>query len=286
MRENRVKKVMAEGKLALGTYVTFADPQVVEIIGLAGYDAAFIDMEHTTFDLALVTEMIRAADLVGITSIVRVPDNDEKLILRLLDAGAEGIIVPHVDGLEGAKRAVEAVRYGPLGHRGGAGGTRATRYGMVSWDDHVQQSNEQILLSVMTEDEKGIADIEAIAGLEANRPGFHRPHRLLRVHGHPGPVQPRAPGQDQGTGGPDQGNRQGQNAVPHEPRRPAHGPEGASGARRGIHPRRSAALRGPDAVAAGASAGHPGAGRVGGPGRRAGLGTNPAANGGRWPPHP
>ncbi len=166
MRENRVKKVMSEGKLALGTYVTFADPQVVEIIGLAGYDAAFIDMEHTTFDLALVTEMVRAADLVGITSIVRVPDNDEKLILRLLDAGAEGIIVPHVDGLEGAKRAVEAVRYGPLGHRGGAGGTRATRFGAVSWDDHVQQSNEQILLSVMTEDEKGIADIEAIAGLE------------------------------------------------------------------------------------------------------------------------
>ncbi len=166
MRENRVKKVMSEGKLALGTYVTFADPQVVEIIGLAGYDAAFIDMEHTTFDLALVTEMIRAADLVGITSIVRVPDNDEKLILRLLDAGAEGIIVPHVDGLDGAKRAVEAVRYGPLGHRGGAGGTRATRYGTVSWEDHVQQSNKQILLSVMTEDERGIADIEAIAGLE------------------------------------------------------------------------------------------------------------------------
>ncbi len=166
MRENRVKKVMADGGLALGTYVTFADPQVVEIIGLAGYDAAFIDMEHTTFDLNLITEMIRAADLVGITSIIRVPDNDEKLILRLLDAGAEGIIVPHVDGLEGAKRAVDAVRYGPQGHRGGAGGTRATRYGTVSWEDHVQQSNEQILLSVMTEDEAGIADIEKIAALD------------------------------------------------------------------------------------------------------------------------
>ena len=132
MRENRVKKVMREGKLALGTYVTFADPQIVEIIGLAGYDAAFIDMEHTDFDLRLVGEMIRAADLAGVTSIVRVPDNDEKLILRILDAGAEGIIVPHVDGLEGAKRAVEAVRYAPLGHRGGAGGTRAAGYGTVS----------------------------------------------------------------------------------------------------------------------------------------------------------
>ncbi len=83
MRENRVKKVMRQGKLALGTYVTFADPQVVEIIGLAGFDAAFIDMEHTTFDLVLIAEMIRAADLAGVTSVIRVPDNDEKLILRV-----------------------------------------------------------------------------------------------------------------------------------------------------------------------------------------------------------
>ena len=166
MRENRVKRAMGEGRLALGTYVTFADPQIVEIIGLAGYDAAFIDMEHTDFDLRLVGEMIRAADLAGVTSIIRVPDNDEKLILRLLDAGAEGIIIPHVDGLAGAQRAVAAVRYPPLGHRGGAAGTRAARFGTVGWDEHCRQSNEQILLSVMTEDEKGVEDIEAIAALE------------------------------------------------------------------------------------------------------------------------
>ena len=166
MRENRVKKVMREGQLALGTYVTFADPQIVEVIGLAGYDAAFIDMEHTDFDLRLVGEMIRAADLAGVTSIIRVPDNDEKLILRLLDAGAEGIIVPHVDGLEGAQRAVDAVRYAPLGHRGGAAGTRAARFGTIGWDEHCRQSNAEILLSVMTEDERGVNDIEAIAALE------------------------------------------------------------------------------------------------------------------------
>ena len=166
MRQNRVKKVMGEGKLALGTYVTFADPQIVEIIGLAGFDAAFIDMEHTTFDLALIAEMVRAADLAGVTSVIRVPDNDEKLILRLLDAGAEGIIIPHVAGLEGAKKAVDAVRYGPLGHRGGAGGTRAAGYGTVPWEEHVRQSNQEIMLAVMTEDEKGVNDIEKIAALD------------------------------------------------------------------------------------------------------------------------
>ena len=62
--------------------------------------------------------------------------------------------------------AVEAVRYAPLGHRGGAAGTRAARFGSVGWDDHIQQSNQQVLLSVMTEDERGINDIEQIAALE------------------------------------------------------------------------------------------------------------------------
>ena len=166
MRKNRVKQVMAQGQLALGTYVSLADPQVVEIIGVAGFDAAFIDMEHTDFDLPLVTQMIRAADLAGVTSLIRVPDNDAKLILRLLDAGAEGIIIPHVDGLEGAKKAVDAVRYPPLGHRGAAAGTRAARFGSVPWDEHVAQSNQEVLLSVMCEDDRGLDAMEEIAALD------------------------------------------------------------------------------------------------------------------------
>ena len=166
MRENRVRKVMREGKLALGTYVSLADPQIVEIIGLAGFDAAAIDMEHTEFDLRLVGEMIRAADLAGVTSMVRVPDNDAKLILRLLDMGAEGIVIPHVDGLSGARDAVAAVRYPPQGERGGAGSTRAARFGAVPWEEHVRQSNKEIVLSVMAEDDRAINELEQIAALD------------------------------------------------------------------------------------------------------------------------
>lgn len=191
MRENRVKRVMREGGLALGKYVSLADPQVVEIIGIAGFDAAFIDMEHTAFDLGVVERMVQAADLAGVTSMVRVPDNDAKLILRILDMGAEGIIVPHVDGLEGAKRAVDAVRYPPIGERGGAGGTRAARFGAVPWNDHVRQSNEQIILSVMTEDEKGIADIEAIAALDGIDLVSIGPTDLSQALGVTDPADPR-----------------------------------------------------------------------------------------------
>lgn len=166
MRENRVKRVMREGGLAIVSHVGFTDPAVIEIIAMAGFDGAFIDMEHTGFDLQLVGEMIRVADLSGVTPIVRVPENNPKTILRVLDMGAQGIQVPHVEGLEGAKRAVAAVRYPPLGERGAAGSTRAAGYGSVAWQEHVQTSNNEILLTVMTEDLKGINDIEAIAALD------------------------------------------------------------------------------------------------------------------------
>src|SRR5437868_15552083 len=74
MKENRVKRILSEGGLALGTHVGgIADPQIVEIIGLAGFDAAFIDMEHTSFDLHDVQLAVMAAERVGITPIVRAP---------------------------------------------------------------------------------------------------------------------------------------------------------------------------------------------------------------------
>ena len=166
MKPNRIKKVMREGGLAIVSHVGFADPAVIEIIARAGFDGAFIDMEHTVFDLQTVGEMIRVADLCDITPVVRVPDDNPKTILRLLDMGAQGIQVPHIAGVEGAKRAVEAIRYPPLGDRGGAGSSRAAGYGSVPWIEHMSTSNEEILLIVMTEDKRGLAEIADIAAVD------------------------------------------------------------------------------------------------------------------------
>ena len=166
MKENRVKRVMREGGLAIVSHVGFADPAVVEIIAAAGFDGAFIDMEHSVFDMQTVGEMIRVADLCGVTPIVRVPENNPKTILRLLDAGAQGIQVPHVEGAEGARRAVAAVRYPPEGERGGAGSTRAAGYGATPWTEHMKTSNEEILLIIMTEDKRGLDELEDIAAID------------------------------------------------------------------------------------------------------------------------
>jgi len=165
MRENKVRNKMKQGKLAIGTYVGIRDPAIVEIIGLAGFDAAFIDMEHTSFNLETVEDMIRACDLMGITSLVRVPDNNPKNILRVLESGAQGIQVPHIASVADAVEAVKAVRYAPLGDRGIGSSTRGARYGSVSMSEQMKASNDDILLSVMVEDQQAIDQLAEIASV-------------------------------------------------------------------------------------------------------------------------
>jgi 4-hydroxy-2-oxoheptanedioate aldolase len=167
MQTNRVKKILKEGGLALGTYTGgIADPQIVEIIGHAGFDAAFIDMEHTSFDLRDVQLMVIAAERVGITPIVRTPGFDPAFILRLLDMGVQGIQVPHISDARAAREAVKAVRYPPLGERGMAGASRASDFGKVPLREHMERSNREITLAVMIEDLPAVAEIDAIASTE------------------------------------------------------------------------------------------------------------------------
>jgi 2-keto-3-deoxy-L-rhamnonate aldolase RhmA len=189
MKENRVKRILREGGLALGTHVGgIPDPQIVEIIGLAGFDAAFIDMEHTSFDLHDVQAMVMAAERVGITSIVRTPGFDPAFILRLLDMGVQGIQVPHVGDAATAREAVKAVRYPPQGERGMAAGSRAAEFGQIPLVEHMASSNREILLACMIEDMAAVERIDEIAaveGVDLLAVGPSDLSRSLGVAGHP-----------------------------------------------------------------------------------------------------
>src|SRR5258708_23743496 len=167
MQENRVKRIMNQGGLGLGAHTGgMADPQVGEIIGGAGFDAAFIDMEHTSFDLPTVQLMVMAAERVGITSLVRTPGFDPAFILRLLDMGVQGIQVPHVSDPATAREAVKAVRYPPQGDRGMAAGSRAADFGKTPLLEHMAKSNREVLLACMIEDLAAGERIDEIAPLE------------------------------------------------------------------------------------------------------------------------
>src|SRR5436190_19408725 len=119
---NHTKHQLAAGKLALGMGLRQARTcDIAAIAKTSGFDWLFIDMEHSSLDVDTAAQIANAALAVGITPIVRVPGKEHHHASRLLDSGAQGIVVPHVDTVEEAKRAVAYCKYPPIGYRSAMG---------------------------------------------------------------------------------------------------------------------------------------------------------------------
>jgi 4-hydroxy-2-oxoheptanedioate aldolase len=163
VRENTAKAKLKAGQAIIGTIIGFTSPQLVEIAGRAGFDFVFIDCEHGAIGLDECENLVRAADLVGASTIVRVPENNPQQILRYLDLGAHGVQVPHVTTRDDALRAVDASKYAPQGSRG-MGGGRAADYGLgpLSGEAYLKFANEQTWVSAMIEDLEGIRNLDQI----------------------------------------------------------------------------------------------------------------------------
>jgi 4-hydroxy-2-oxoheptanedioate aldolase len=169
MRGAKVRAKLGRGEAAVSAMVPFYAPAVLELLGSTGVDMAMLDGEHGALDVAQCEDMVRAADAVGLPAIVRVPHNDAPTILRYLDMGASGIIAPHVTTAEDARRAVQASRYGPLGHRS-YGSPRALTVHGGSPADYVERANREILVIGLFEDVAGVERIDellAVEGLDA-----------------------------------------------------------------------------------------------------------------------
>ncbi len=174
MRTNRLKKALQEGRTQFGTFVSFPEPGIVEAIGYAGYDFVILDMEHSPIDFGQLPHLLAAADQAGLTALVRVGTCAANPILRVLDSGAFGVIVPHVCTKQDAVALVQACRYPPQGIRGVNGGARAAGYGQANFVEHARQSNDEILTIALIEDGQGADNIEEIAqvpGLDVVFPG-------------------------------------------------------------------------------------------------------------------
>ena len=137
----------------------FPSPQIVEMVGQLGFDWVLLDCEHGTIALESLELMIIAAEASGITPIVRPASKDPNAILRVMDRGAMGVQVPHVNTAADARQTVEAVKYYPLGHRGLAAGTRPANYGIgPAQADYVQEANRETLVCVQLEEVEALLD--------------------------------------------------------------------------------------------------------------------------------
>ena len=123
-----LKQKLKNRELTIGSWITLGNTGVAEILSNAGFDWLVIDLEHTTISIDQAGDLIRIIDLSGVPSLVRLTSNDENQIKRVLDAGAQGILVPMINSAKEAKLAVAATRYPPLGNRG-VGLARAQKYG-------------------------------------------------------------------------------------------------------------------------------------------------------------
>ena len=166
MKKNLMKEKLQKGGVAAGVIIQEPAVQVVEVLGLLGFDWLFIDCEHSLMSLEDVGHLVLASELRGITPLVRVPQNLPEVILRYLDAGAMGIVIPGVETVEDARRAVLGAKYPPEGVRGLAG-VRGADFGLSGpLGDYVKAANREILVLADVESREGVENIEGILGVE------------------------------------------------------------------------------------------------------------------------
>jgi 4-hydroxy-2-oxoheptanedioate aldolase len=180
IRANRVKQRLAAGQVATILAGT-NDPDLIDQLGPLGADGIWLEGEHGGVDYADLGDLTRACDLWGMTSVVRVMNNDYATIYRTLDRGAQGIVVPHVNTRAEAQAVVEAGKFAPLGKRGMF--TSRQGFGV---DDYFRTANDQSLLIVLLEDIVAVENLEEILTVAHLDVFFVAPSDLATSMGHIG----------------------------------------------------------------------------------------------------
>ena len=183
LRPNRIKHKLAEG----GTvYVAggMTHPDDIDAFGPAGFDGVWLEGEHGPVDAAELGNLTRACDIWGMTSVVRINKNDQGLIYRTLDRGAQGIVVPHVNTKEEAQNLVDGGKFAPIGYRG----MYTSRQGFAV-PDYVQVANDETLLIVLIEDIVAVRNLDEILTVDHIDVFFVAPSDLATSMGHIGDLQ-------------------------------------------------------------------------------------------------
>jgi 4-hydroxy-2-oxoheptanedioate aldolase len=175
-------------KLAAGHRTTIVAPYatsagLVELLGHYGFDGVFLDCEHGPAGWEEVEHMVRAAEVAGYSSVVRVQANDAATITRALDRGAGGIQVPHINTAADAAAVVQHAKYAPIGHRGWSGWRGA--YG-VDPTDYARQANASTLVAVMLEEVEALENLREILEVDHVDVFFVAPGDLAQSMGLPG----------------------------------------------------------------------------------------------------
>jgi 4-hydroxy-2-oxoheptanedioate aldolase len=185
---NHFKAALRAGRPQLGIWNSLCSNFSTEVIAGAGFDCIVLDMEHAPNEVFGVLSQLQAiAPYEGVSAIVRTPWNDPVIIKRVLDVGAQTLLIPYVQNVDEARRAVAATRYPPDGFRGVAVATRANRWGRVK--DYFKRVNDELCVIVQLETSVALEHLEAITALDGIDCIFIGPSDLSASLGHLGNAQ-------------------------------------------------------------------------------------------------
>lgn len=179
-----LKRKLLENRLTVGSWITIGHPSVVEVMARAGFDWLTVDLEHSVIDLQAAQVLIATIQAQGLVPLVRVTENQSKIIQRMMDAGAAGVIVPMVNSKDDAVRAVAAVRYPPAGQRG-VGLARAQGYGL-GFEDYAARVNQESVVIAQIEHIEGVSNLEEILSVDGIDGVLVGPYDLSASLGYPG----------------------------------------------------------------------------------------------------
>ncbi|WP_458094447.1 HpcH/HpaI aldolase family protein [Roseomonas sp. WA12] len=182
------KDRMRRGDRLLGFFVGIPSAATVEMAGLCGYDFVIIDTEHGPADLETIENMLRAAAMHGMAGLVRVPDGSVASIQRVLDAGADGVLVPHVSSAAIAREVVERALYAPKGRRGVAL-SRSSAYGTGDSKAYYATRNRHTTVIIMVEDAEALPVVDEIVSVPGIDAVFIGPGDLGASLGHAGDIR-------------------------------------------------------------------------------------------------
>lgn len=188
MKQNWLKAKLEKNQPVLGPFCKMAEPAIYEIIGLAGFDFAIIDLEHGPLSYETAQNLIRACELHGVSPVIRVPCNEEHHILRALDIGAHGVEVPEVNTREQAMKLARSARFHPAGNRGLCCFVRAAEYSRMPKADYFTHANSNTLVIAHLEGREGLANLDEILEVEGIDVIFIGPYDLSQSFGMPGEV--------------------------------------------------------------------------------------------------
>jgi 2-dehydro-3-deoxyglucarate aldolase len=179
-----LKNKLKKNQLTIGSWIMMGHPMSIEVLALAGFEWLVIDIEHTPIDLETVQSLIRTIQASDMKALVRVSKNEEVIIKRVLDMGADGIVVPMVNSKEDAKQAVNYAKYPPIGKRG-VGLFRATRYGM-KFEEYKKWVDDELVIIAQIEHIDAVNNIDEILQVEGIDGTIIGPYDLSGSMGYPG----------------------------------------------------------------------------------------------------